>query len=209
MTKQELINEYSVVVRSEVEIPISDFTEFINATEFVDDDSEIDEELFKQFVLRSELMNDFKSHVNVYIKDNIGLVERFKRKMQDPEYAKHFYENAEEILRKCDVEKKVKERWLDKFHALDADKQNEILRKIKEKYGSDAYIDKWYSLGIFPPQPFNELVYEYSIKYGKKCRGGRKFGKNMGWKINTPEYGQGTASYNFYEINKNNGIQKV
>lgn len=73
-------------------------------------------------------MNDFKNYVNVYFKDNIGLVERFKRKMQDPEYAKHFNENAEEILRKCDVEKKVKERWLDKFHALDVDKQNEILR---------------------------------------------------------------------------------
>jgi len=43
-----------------------------------------------------------------------------------------------------------------------------LLNKINEKYDSDNYRNKWYSLGIEPPEPLLSFLYDYAMDYGKK-----------------------------------------
>ena len=35
------------------------------------------------------------------------------------------------------------------------------------KYNSDAYKDRWYNRGIFPPEDLYWFIYDYAYKYGK------------------------------------------
>lgn len=56
--------------------------------------------------------------------------------------------------------------WVEKVHALGAEKRYETIRKIKAKYDSDEYIDSEYHKGYFPRTPLYNLLVDYARIHG-------------------------------------------
>lgn len=42
-----------------------------------------------------------------------------------------------------------------------------VIEKVHKKYSSDEYRDKWFNIGIEPPQPLYDFLFEYVRIYGR------------------------------------------
>ena len=62
---------------------------------------------------------------------------------------------------------KFYDRWVDKLHSLDKDLRSNLIRKVIEKYSSQEYIDREYSLGYEPRMELFTLLQKYAEKYGE------------------------------------------
>ena len=49
-------------------------------------------------------------------------------------------------------------------------KFKELIEKAIVKYNSDKYREKWYKLGIEPPELLFWTLFDYAEKYGRKCK---------------------------------------
>lgn len=79
---------------------------------------------------------------------------------------KSIREFAEELNR----EREYYNRLSDKIHNLSFEQRKSLVDKIKAKYNSDAYKDRWYNHPKGPREPQEGLywlAYEYAMRYGK------------------------------------------
>lgn len=58
------------------------------------------------------------------------------------------------------------DRWCDIISKMSIERKCDILNKIKEKYNSDAYKERWYSRNIEPPEMLYWYAFEYAQRYG-------------------------------------------
>lgn len=95
-------------------------------------------------------------------------------------------------------------KYLDKLHNMSSEERSVLFEKIKTKYYSDEYNNRWLDRGIEPPEDLFEYVLEYGIKYGKLNKienahfGYDSYIIDNEWVI-TCWYGQGCA-YNLERI---------
>lgn len=76
-------------------------------------------------------------------------------------------EDARKYWEKINHKAQVDKNWINKFNNLQDNDKEIIIEKIITKYKSNQYIDKWYSKGCFPPEPFFYLLYKCAAEYGK------------------------------------------
>lgn len=58
------------------------------------------------------------------------------------------------------------DKWLDKFQSLPFEQRIELYNKVKAKYDSDEYKDRWYHKGWEPPEYWYFFGLKYARKYG-------------------------------------------
>lgn len=73
----------------------------------------------------------------------------------------------EEIAREESYKIKIN-RYIDKLNSLSINDRDILFNKIKEKYESDSYKDRYYKRGLMPEEYLYSIIFEYAIKYGDK-----------------------------------------
>lgn len=56
-----------------------------------------------------------------------------------------------------------------RFHEKFSSRFFEIVEKIQAKYNTEAYVEKWYSRGIEPPEHLYWFLFEYAKQYGREA----------------------------------------
>lgn len=56
--------------------------------------------------------------------------------------------------------------WVEKLHGLDKDLRSNLIKKVIEKYKSQEYLNREYSLGYEPRMELFTLLQKYAEKYG-------------------------------------------
>ena len=72
---------------------------------------------------------------------------------------------ADEIIQK----KSITDSQLCRYYLKYGDNLTDIINKIKIKYESDTYVNKWMGKGIEPPEPLYWQLFEYAKKYGTEA----------------------------------------
>jgi hypothetical protein len=62
-----------------------------------------------------------------------------------------------------------RDRWIEKFKELAESDIDSALSKIIEKYDSDEYVKREYSLGYEPRETLLWIAFGYASKYCKEC----------------------------------------
>ena len=77
--------------------------------------------------------------------------------------------SIKEFGEKMKREDERRDRWVEKFKELAEPDIDSALSKIIEKYDSDEYVKKEYSLGYEPREPLLWIAFSYAEKYCKEC----------------------------------------
>lgn len=56
-----------------------------------------------------------------------------------------------------------------RFHEKFSSRFSEIVEKIQTKYNTKAYVKKWYSRGIEPPEDLYWFLFEYAKQYEREA----------------------------------------
>ena len=96
---------------------------------------------------------------------------------QDETLAKidEFFDSEENVERmkayfqKIKDQEKIHKKQLKRFHENHSGRFAEIIEKVMDKYGSNAYVRSWYRRGIEPPRSLYFFFYDYASKYGRKA----------------------------------------
>ena len=99
-----------------------------------------------------------------------SMLEKLKEFMESDEGKRAMDEWAE----KNENQYNILVSQLERFHAKfgNITEFDNILTRIMNKYNSDFYRDKWYGIGIEPPENLYWFLFEYAKKYGRKCTDG-------------------------------------
>jgi len=89
------------------------------------------------------------------------------RKFLDSEEGK---KSIEEFGNKMKREEERKDRWIEKFKKIVEPDIDAYLEKLIEKYDSDKYVRREYSLGYEPREPLLWIAFGYASKYCKECK---------------------------------------
>lgn len=104
-----------------------------------------------------------------------------------------------DFCKKKDNERLTHERFNNRMKSMPVEKQDEFIRKVIEKYASDAYKNRWWNRGIFPPNYLfdyvADFIYENGTEIGKTEDGNPIYQYNH-WRVDGI-YGQGQVHYNF------------
>lgn len=97
----------------------------------------------------------------------MSMLEDLKRLLETPEGEERF----NNWLKKNQISEMVENDQLERFNAKFGDSASfdEIVTKIVNKYNSDKYRDKWYGIGIEPPEELYFFLFKYAQKYGREC----------------------------------------
>lgn len=130
-----------------------------------------------------------------------NLLEQLKTFLESDEGKEHVKREQEKVLfRRQHINK-----YVDRFHAFTKDERSVLIEKIKTKYDSDEYYNRWINRGIEPPEVLFDYILEYGYKYGKRNHiedayfGYDSYIIDNTWVI-TCWYGQGIV-YNLDKIN--------
>ncbi len=77
--------------------------------------------------------------------------------------------SIEEFRNKLERIEERKNRWTEKFKELAEPNIDAALSKIIEKYDSDEYVKREYSLGYEPRETLLWIAFSYAEKYCKEC----------------------------------------
>ncbi len=77
--------------------------------------------------------------------------------------------SIEEFRNKLERIEERKNRWTEKFKELAEPNIDAALSKIIEKYDSDEYVKREYSLGYEPRESLLWIAFNYAEKYCKEC----------------------------------------
>lgn len=58
------------------------------------------------------------------------------------------------------------DKYSDKLYSLTKEDRNSLFEKVKHKYDSDEYYNRWMKRGIMPPKDLYNYLYEYGLRYG-------------------------------------------
>jgi hypothetical protein len=94
-----------------------------------------------------------------------SMVEKL-REFLDTEEGK---KSIEEFGNKIKREEERKDRWIEKFKKLAESDIDAYLEKLIEKYDSDEYVRREYSLGYEPRESLLWIALGYAKKYCKEC----------------------------------------
>jgi hypothetical protein len=94
-----------------------------------------------------------------------SIVEKL-REFLDTEEGK---KSIEEFGNKIKKEEERKDRWIEKFKKLAESDIDAYLEKLIEKYDSDEYVRREYSLGYEPRESLLWIALGYAKKYCKEC----------------------------------------
>ncbi len=81
-------------------------------------------------------------------------------------------EAKDSMIKYCNKIKQSNEilnNQLERFHIKYGDQFETIVNKINNKYNSSEYKQRWYKRSIEPPTDLYFFLYEYAVKYGRKC----------------------------------------
>lgn len=89
--------------------------------------------------------------------------DKIHKEMNSPE----FLEKAKKYFEELKIKDEIYNKRLEKFHKnMTQEMFDEILEKIKIKYDSDEYYDRWMNQGIEPPRDLEYFLHDYAKKYG-------------------------------------------
>jgi hypothetical protein len=94
------------------------------------------------------------------------MADNFSKYLDSPEGKK----SMDDYVAKIVAQEAAQERYVQKFKLLYENKLDEAIEKLLAKYDSDAYVNKEYKLGYEPREDLLWLVYNYVIKYCKRCK---------------------------------------
>ena len=77
--------------------------------------------------------------------------------------------SIEEFRNKLERDEERKNRWTEKFKELAEPDIDAALSKIIEKYDSNEYVKREYSLGYEPRETLLWIAFNYAEKYCKEC----------------------------------------
>lgn len=75
----------------------------------------------------------------------------------------------EKIKEKIEIEKRFKDRWIERLKKHIEPNIDLAIEKLLKKYDSDEYVNREYKLGYEPRNQLLWLVYDYAEKYCKEC----------------------------------------
>jgi len=93
------------------------------------------------------------------------MLERLREFLDSEEGKK----SIEEFGNKMKREEERKDRWVEKFKKIVEPDIDSYLEKLIEKYDSDKYVRREYSLGYEPREPLLWIAFGYASKYCKEC----------------------------------------
>ena len=99
------------------------------------------------------------------------MLQKLKDHLNSPEYKVWVKEEAKRIK---DKEKRLNEK-LERFHVKYGDKLDLVLEKLMNKYYSDEYVKREYSIGYQPREELLWFVFEYAQRYCKPCKNKKYF----------------------------------
>lgn len=95
--------------------------------------------------------------------DLIREFDKFKEFLESPQ--------GQEMINRWQKEQEFLDKWknnyLEWFNSIGPEKRAYYIQKVIDKYSSDAYQDRWYKQGCFPPEELYFWIYDYAYKYGK------------------------------------------
>ena len=59
-------------------------------------------------------------------------------------------------------------RFNEKLHSVSKEERNAFFEKVKNKYDSEEYKDRWYNQGFEPENFLYDYIYEYGKEFGKE-----------------------------------------
>lgn len=89
------------------------------------------------------------------------IVERLKEYLNSKSQ-KEIEEDWEKI-----THTKFYDKWVEKLYGLDKDLRSNLIKKVIEKYKSQEYLNREYSLGYEPRMELFTLLQKYAEKYGE------------------------------------------
>jgi hypothetical protein len=75
----------------------------------------------------------------------------------------------EKIKEKIEIEKRFKDRWIERLKKHIEPNIDLAIEKLLKKYDSDEYVNREYKLGYEPRNQLLWLVHDYAEKYCKEC----------------------------------------
>jgi hypothetical protein len=91
------------------------------------------------------------------------------KKMMDFLNSEEGEKSIKEFGEKMKREDDRRDRWIEKFKELAESDIDSALSKIIEKYDSDEYVKREYSLGYEPRETLLWIAFGYASKYCKEC----------------------------------------
>lgn len=76
-------------------------------------------------------------------------------------------ELIEELCEEIAFKSFLVNKYCQKLHDMGSGRRSVLIDKVIRKYSDDKYVDKEYRLGRFPVRMLFNILYEYSIRYGK------------------------------------------
>ena len=58
-------------------------------------------------------------------------------------------------------------RYISILHSMSNDDRDILFTKIKQKYDSDSYKERYYKKGLMPEEFLYSIIFDYAIKYGE------------------------------------------
>ena len=94
-------------------------------------------------------------------------LEKIKKHFESEEGQK----SLNEFVIKIEMEVKIKECQLNKFHLKFGNKIKftAFLKKVIKKYNSELYKNRWCNRSIEPPEDLFWFLFYYAEKYGNEC----------------------------------------
>jgi hypothetical protein len=75
----------------------------------------------------------------------------------------------EKIKEKIEIEKRFKDRWIERLKKHIEPNVDLAIEKLLKKYDSDEYVNREYKLGYEPRNQLLWLVHDYAEKYCEEC----------------------------------------
>ena len=98
------------------------------------------------------------------MKNKASLLDEMKKFVESPQ----FKAVAEKMKQKIEHEAKIYDKYFDKFMNLTYETQQSVIEHYIHKYKSGEYVDRWYSKGIEPPEPFFHFLRSEERRVGKE-----------------------------------------
>lgn len=90
------------------------------------------------------------------------ITDEFKEWLDSPEIEA----KLDAYVKNLNCEEKLKEKQIQRFHSLTSSQRDTFIKNVIEKYNSNEYKERWYRMGIIPPEDLYSLIFDYGEQYG-------------------------------------------
>lgn len=77
-----------------------------------------------------------------------------------------FEDIPEEYFLELKRQEEIREKQIERLSKINI---SLFIEKVKAKYRTKAYKDRWYKRNIEPPEPLYDLIRDYAEKYGRQA----------------------------------------